>query len=47
MLVKIGILDISHKLEESMTDLVGAWFKDLLYSFKIVGDGLIVLVLVV
>ena len=46
MLFKRGILDISHKVE-AMTDLVGAWFKDLLYSFKIVGDGLIVLVLVV
>ena len=46
MLFKRGILDISHKVE-AMTDLVGAWSKDLLYSFKIVGDGLIVLVLVV
>ena len=46
MLVKRGILDISHEVEP-MTDLVGAWSKDLLYSFKIVGYGLIVLVLVV
>jgi hypothetical protein len=46
MLVKRGILDISHKVE-AMTNLVGAWSKYLLYSFKIVGDGLFVLVLVV
>ena len=46
MLVKRGILDIPHEVE-AMTDLVGAWSKDLLYSFKIVGYGLIVLVLVV